>query len=84
MRIHPVMKQVHIEWVIHKLHVILFSCLITKPQLPLRKKKKFNFSKIMQLYFAHKQLLKSPVMSPVDFFSWYSAPLNGLPKRDTG
>ncbi len=28
MLIHPVMKQVHLEWVIHKLHVILFSCLI--------------------------------------------------------
>ncbi len=28
MLIHPVMKQVHLEWVIHKLHVILFSCRI--------------------------------------------------------
>ncbi len=80
------MNQVHLEWVtesfIHKLHVILFSCLtffsleswekhIEQAQLPLKKKtnkkkKKnlfcfFNLSRIMQFYFAHKQLLKSPV-----------------------
>ncbi len=42
--------------------------------------KKFNLSRIMQLYFAHKQLLKSLYVA----CSWYSAPINGLLKRDTG
>ncbi len=34
-----------------------------EPQLPLeeKKKKNLNLSRIMQFYFAHKQLLKSPV-----------------------
>ncbi len=64
----PVMKQVHLEWVIHKLDVILFSCLfiliffqnheITTTSIGYY----YDFlSRIMQLYFAHKQLLNSPV-----------------------
>ncbi len=66
MLIHPVMKQIHLEWVIHKLHVILFSCLIffsseswESHNFHWDKINKFNLSRIMQFYFAHKQLLKS-------------------------
>ncbi len=87
--IHPVMKQVHLEWVIesfiHKLHVILFTCLMfffsseswENHNFHWEKKRKqfilLNLSRIMQFYFAHKQLLKSPVyMKSVDFCSWYS------------
>ncbi len=75
--IHPVMNQVHLEWVtesfIHKLHVILFSCLTffsseswEKHNFHWEKKRKKDIffyiyiSRIMQFYFAHKQLLKSP------------------------
>ncbi len=80
--IHPVMNQVHLEWItesfIHKLLVILFSCLTFFSSESWEKhnshwgkkkeKKKIKFffyilyiSRIMQFYFAHKQLLKSPV-----------------------
>ncbi len=37
----------------------------------------------MQLYFAHKQLLESSFYVACWFFSWYSAPINGLLKKDT-
>ncbi len=91
------MKQVHLEWVIeefiHKLHVILFSRLMfflqdherTTTSIGKNDKKKLNLSRIMQLYFAHKQLLKRQFLfSLLIFVHGIQLQLNGLQKRDTG
>ncbi len=74
MLIHAVMKQEHLEWVIESWENHNFHG-----------GKKLNVSRIMQLYFAYKQLLKSPVLcSLFVFVHCISAATKWFAKRDTG